>query len=571
MARKSRVNTAPPQAKKKDLTDIFNVAIYIRLSVENNGKEDADSLENQRTYLAEYIAKHPEFVVVDEYIDNGYSGTNFERPSFERMMTDITSGKVDCVIVKDFSRLGRNFAETGNYIERVFPFLGVRFISVNDNYDSASANDNEEFVARIKNLVNEVYAKDISKKLCSTMKSKRVRGEYIGNYAPYGYLKDPSNHNHLIVDPEIAPVVLLIFQLRADGMGMSAICNYLNDRDYPSPGRLRFERGIITNNNKKGSELPWHRRVLKDILLNVVYIGHLAQGRSAQCLYKGESFHWTDPAEWDYVQNTHEPIIPLELWEKVQSVNVQAAENYSKNNKKYAHIPKRPNPYGSILVCADCGRVMKYVRSYSRPKKNGEMRDYYNYKCPNNIDHGELVCGKKSIRADDLDTIILTLIKKQMDVFLDVETTLKKLIAIEKRRKAEQKPARLQKEVRAEIESVKKLLTALYTDFKDRLLTEDEYIFGRQEYLTKIDSLEKELSGLKERGSKPQKLSETKMHWQYAISKYYDSNTLAPELLAHTVKSIRFRSADDIEIEFNYVEELLELQSECERIREEVA
>ena len=152
-----------------------------------------------------------------------------------------------------------------------------------------------------------------------------------------------------------------------------------------------------------------------------------------------------------------------------------------------------------------------------------------------------------------------------------METTLKKLIAIEKRRKAEQKPARLQKEVRAEIESVKKLLTALYTDFKDCLLTEDEYMFGRQEYLTRIDSLEKELSGLKEKGSKPQKLSETKMHWQYAISKYYDSNTLAPELLTHTVKSIRFRSADDIEIEFNYVEELLELQSECERIREEVA
>ena len=188
--------------------------------------------------------------------------------------------------------------------------------------------------------------------------------------------KDEENKNKLVVDPEIAPIVVEIFELRAKGTGIEAMCRILNEKDYPSPGRLRYERGIITNNNKKGSALPWNRHVLKDLLLNVAYIGNLAQGRSAQCLYKGQKFHWTDSSEWDVVYDTHPAIISIELWDKVQEVNNKSTRAAKESHGKYAHLPKRVNPYGSVIRCADCGRVLKYVRGYSKPTKDGTVKDY---------------------------------------------------------------------------------------------------------------------------------------------------------------------------------------------------
>lgn len=415
VSRKNGVSESPPKGQKQT---VFRTALYVRLSVEDNGKTDADSIENQELLLRNYLAERPYLELKEVYADNGYTGTDFERPAFHRMIGDVRKGRIDCIVVKDFSRLGRNYVETGEYLERIFPFLGIRFISVSDDYDSSSANAGEKLAATLKNLINDMYAKDISKKICSTMKNKRLRGDYIGNYAPYGYLKDENNRSRLVIDHEIAPIVVEIFELRAKGIGFETICRILNEKGYPSPGRLRYECGIITNNNKNGSELPWNRHVLKDLLVNVAYIGNLAQGRSSQCLYKGEKYHWTKEADWDVVEGTHEPIISMELWNKVQEINTKASSDVKKSFGRYAHLPKRPNPYGSVLRCADCGRVMKYVRSYTRPRKDGVVTDYYNYKCPTNIELGDSACSKKSIRADDLDKIVLSVIRKQMDLFL---------------------------------------------------------------------------------------------------------------------------------------------------------
>ena len=187
ISRKSGTSKKPePQKKICGL----RTALYVRLSVEDNGKEDADSLENQEALLRDYLEERPYLELVEVYSDNGFTGTDFERPAFIKLVEDVRKGRIDCIIVKDFSRLGRNYVETGEYLEKIFPFLGVRFISVNDGYDSASANAGELLAASLKNLINDMYAKDISKKICSTMKDKRRRGEYIGSYAPYGYLKD---------------------------------------------------------------------------------------------------------------------------------------------------------------------------------------------------------------------------------------------------------------------------------------------------------------------------------------------------------------------------------------------
>lgn len=357
MARVSR-KRGTEKAKGFKEAGIYHTGIYLRLSVEDNGKKDADSMENQKNLLMEYVSARPYLMLTDIYMDNGFTGTDFERPEFNRMLQDARDGRIHCIVVKDLSRLGRNYVEAGDYIEKVFPFLGIRFIAVNDHYDSDSLTSGDELGASLKNVVNDVYAKDISRKVGTAMKQKRLRGEYIGNYAPYGYLKDPKAKNHLIIDQEIAPIVVEIFELRAKGDGINTIARILNERDIPSPGRLRYERGIITNNNKKGSGLLWSRHVLSDLLKNVVYIGNLAQGRSASCLYKGIPFHWTEESEWDLVENTHEAIISPELWKRVQEVTARKSREAKESHGKYANLPKRENPYGSLLRCADCGRVI---------------------------------------------------------------------------------------------------------------------------------------------------------------------------------------------------------------------
>ena len=331
MARISRKNNSTLTEYNSEKYRIYKTAQYVRLSKEDNGKEDSDSIDNQIELIKRYISEKPYLSPVELYIDNGYTGTDFNRPNFQRMMDDIRVGKIDCIVIKDLSRLGRNYIEAGEFIDKICPFLGVRLISINDNFDTDNLSSNSELGANLKNLINDIYSKDISRKISSALKAKRLKGEYIGNYAPYGYLKSPNNKNQLIIDPEVAHIVVKIFEMRASGMGTKVITNNLNDLGYPSPGRLRYERGIITNNNKQGEKLLWNRHVLCDLLKNVVYIGHLAQGRSSSCLYKGLPFYWVAQDQWDVVENTHEPIISQELWDKVQEVNQRYANQAKKN------------------------------------------------------------------------------------------------------------------------------------------------------------------------------------------------------------------------------------------------
>lgn len=569
MARVSRKNGAAGQTAEFE-KDIFRTAIYLRLSVEDNGKRDADSLENQRELLLSYISERPYLELTEIYEDNGFTGTDFQRPAFQRMLEDVQRGKINCIVVKDLSRLGRNYVEAGNYLEKVFPFLNVRFIAVNDHYDSVSLTSGEQLGATLKNVVNDIYAKDISRKSGSALKMKRVKGEYIGNYAPYGYLKDPMNKNHLIVDPEVAPIVEEIFCMRAEGLGVGTILRVLNEKGYPSPGRLRFERGIITNNNKKGKDLPWSRHVLTDMLYNIAYIGSLAQGKSSSCLHKGVPFHWTDPSEWDIAENTHEPIISTELWEQVQQVNRDLSAATKAVQGRYASLPKRENPYGSLLRCADCGRVIKQIRSYNTSKRSG-TQSYYTYKCSGYVELGEACCPKRSIRAADLDTAVLETIRKQMEVFLDTQKVLHRLIAMEKEKAKRDVPAGKLKKLQAEIAKKRKMAASLYTDYRDGILSQDEYLYAKETYLAELDRLEQEEKELRTLREKHTEVSEGEKKWTRLTDRYYHAENLSKEMIQAFVKGIKLYADNSISIEFRYMNEFEELLRECERIRKEVA
>ena len=564
MARTSRKNPVATVAKPEKI-EIFQTAIYLRLSLEDNQKKDADSLANQQALLMKYVEARPFLQLAGIYTDNGCTGTDFDRPQFKRMMEDARSGKINCIVVKDLSRLGRNYVEAGDYLEKVFPFLGIRFIAVNDNYDSNNINSSDQLVASLKNLVNDAYAKDLSRKISTAMQEKRRRGDFVGAYEPYGYRRDPDNTSKLIIDPEIAPIVQEIFELRSTGIGIEKICRVLNEKGYPSPGRLRFERGIITHNNRKGSELPWNRHVLTDLLRNVVYIGNLAQGRVGVSLYQGVPYHQKDKSEWDVVTGTHEPIISMELWDQVQALNTKRSNEAKASFGKYADLPKRQNPYGSLLRCADCGRVIKQVRSY---RKTGN-KDYYTYKCPQYIELGEKACAFRRLTAEALDQAVLETMRKQMDVFLEMQTMLRQLMP--NTAPDNDTAANRKQQIREELDRKRNLGAALYTDFKDGILSPEEYVYAKEKYRTDIDALEQELYELQHTEDCTTNVINGEKRWSELVDRYYKAEVVTAEMVAAMIKEIRLHSDSTITIEFLHEDDFEAILAKCEAVREEVA
>jgi len=534
-------------------TASFRTAIYCRLSVLDNGKEFGDSIDNQTELLESYVRGRPELILTDRFIDNGHTGTDFDRPEWERLMASIKRGAIDCVVVKDLSRLGRNYIEAGQLLEKVFPFLGIRFISVNDGYDSASLTGSEELSASLKNIINDYYAKDISQKSGTALRIKRRRGDYIGSYAPYGYLKDPGNKNHLIIDPRTAPIVKQIFQWRAEGMGYGSILQTLNSRDIPSPGRYRFENGIVTNNNKQGSSLLWGRHVLTDMLDNIVYIGHLAQGKGSSCLYANIPFHRTGKDEWDIVYNTHEPIIDDELFRQVQAVNEAHRRAYSDNYGKYSNLSKARSPYGSRLVCADCGSVLKLYRCIAK----GGKKAYFVYVCPRYEELKELGCpSKKSIRSADLDEAVLSALKGQFSLFLDAGAVLEKLLANGELRDKSSAENTLLSDLRRQLKRKQSLFTATYTDYHDGLLDKEEFSLAREKYRTDIERLEQQISGQKASTHKYEKLRSDTKKWKALIKSCCDSGDITREMVSALISKISVGGEGQLTISFAFEDDL---------------
>lgn len=564
MARKKRVHASPMRPEIQGA--LWDAGLYGRLSVLDNGKVDGEPIESQIAIIEQYVAGHPELKIVERYIDNGYTGTNFDRPNWERMMTDVRSGRINCIIVKDLSRLGRNYIETGRFLERICPKLGIRFISVNDNYDTAEIKSQDEFAASLKNIVNDYYAKDISLKSGSALKAKRQRGEYIGSYAPHGYLKDPSNKNHLIINPETAPVIQQIYQWRAEGLGYGTITRMLNERGIPSPGRYRFEHGIVTNNNKKGSSLLWNRHALTDILRNIVYIGHLAQGKCTASLARGIPVHRTPESEWDIAYHTHDPIITEELFNQVQEINRSRADAYNANYGACSHLPKGDNPYRERLVCADCGTQMKLYRNLSKNHKKA----YFTYICPTYEEHQELRCTKKTIRSNALDAMVLKTLKIQMELFCDAQQVLERLSKKQPKFPAHTEENELQ-QLEQQVKRKQGYATSLYADYRTGLLTREEYTFARGKYQEEVAALQGRISQLQERLTLTSQVSDCAKSWMALIEQYKSAEIVSRELVTAFISEIRLSADGSIKVSFLFQDELSRIRAHCKALESEVA
>lgn len=462
MARTSKYRTSDTALPARE--EEWRAGLYIRLSREDGDKIESESVASQRALLEQFIKAHSDLSIYDVYTDDGWSGTDFDRPSFQRMIADITAKKINCVVVKDLSRFGRNYVEAGKYLETVFPLFNVRFIAVNDQIDSASNPASASgVIVPFKNIINDEYCRDISVKVRSALDIRRKQGKFIGSFAAYGYEKDERDHNRLVIDEEAAYYVRLIFRKFLEGYSILGIARALNEAGVPNPSAYRAQRGL--SRNDKGD--LWVDSTVRRILTNEVYIGNLVQKKNEVVSYKVHVAKAVDAKRRISVQNTHEPIILREDFDKAQSL--------LKRDTRTSPDTGRLSVMAGFLKCADCGRAM-VKRTVKQPYKT------YEYYCCSTYRKMHGACTKHAVRAEKLEKAVLDALNGYIRLAVDFEEMTKKFDKA-KRGGAESKrlTAELAKSER-ETEKAKKILLDLYPDYKSGIVTREQYFALKEKY-----------------------------------------------------------------------------------------
>lgn len=474
MARKSRVSGAVEAAVSAE-RGVFKAGIYVRLSDEASGE---DTLETQVYFLKEFVEGREDMVLAGTYSDFGYTGTNYERPGFLRLMEDVKRGKIDCIVVKDLSRLERNYIETGNLIENVFSFLDIRLVAVTDGFDTGKGDGMGVMVASIKNLVNDVYSRDISRKIISAFRTKQRNGEFIGLAAPYGYLKSKENKNRLVVDEGAAPVVRRIFRLYADGASMDRIVRILDGDGIDCPRKYRYRIGVTKSDRYKDSR--WGRAAVRTILMNRAYIGDMVQGKERQELCNNIPKHHTDRSEWIVAEGTHEPVVDRELFFRVQGIlEERQREQAERRERSRISEHKEENYLKGYMRCGHCGKTF----NLSQTMRNGKVtRVYY---CRGYQTLRSAVCTNKD-RVDkaEVERFVLGEIKACIRRMLDEGISVGEPVSSE----GDVPEAEIRKAER-ELKGIDVKLADLYRDAADGLLDNGDYILLRKEFLGRKEKL----------------------------------------------------------------------------------
>ncbi len=414
MARTSKKNRAAlGKGAGRQPERIYHAGIYARLSVDS-GERKNESVETQIEIAKEFIRRQDNMVVYDCYTDIGKTGTSFEREGFERMMRDVRMRRIDCIVVKDLSRFGRNHIETGNYIEKIFPFMGVRFIAVTDNFDSMDISGQDGTLSvNLKNLVNEMYARDIAEKVKSSRKAMWERGSYTGGVPPYGYrVEKIGDRKCLFVEEGTSDIVKRIFELFLDGSNMPGIVRWLYESRIVRPS-VYHETGQIYCGEKDGLE-QWPRETVKMILTNPVYMGCLVQGRTCGKDYMMRDRHDIDSGDWSVKEHTHEAIISEERF-------FEAAERFEKqsiycNKDGFSKkIPMDEDIFADILYCGECGAKMKRISAVKSFHSKDRVRTY-SYNCPGADRIDGYRCGSKSITLNTLSDIVKAAIRQEFSL-----------------------------------------------------------------------------------------------------------------------------------------------------------
>lgn len=455
--------------KMKDAAcPVLPAAAYIRLSREDGDKTESDSVGNQRKIIRDFIEGSGDLALFSEYVDDGWSGTSFKRPAFEQMIGEIEAGRIRCVVVKDLSRFGRDYIDTGRFLERYFPERGVRFISIADGIDSGK--QAYDLLLPIKNIFNEQYARDISRKIHAVVETKQRAGEFIGAFACYGYRKSRADKNKLVVDGQAAQVVREIFSLFLEGKGKNTIARMLNDRGIPCPSEYKRLNGENYRNGGKLSKTSyWTYSTVNKILHSEMYLGNMVQGRRTQQMRRRA--RQVERENWIVVEGTHEPIIDRETWERAKKLL----------SARYAPLApgKGENVFAGLIKCGDCGRALV------RKGRDG-------YACGTYVRAGKNYCTPHRIGRRQLEEIVLgelaRVVKKERE-----DGRLDKLFrrcksgeAAKKEKGEERGPGEKKEEEKAvgegELIRLRRLRQGIYEDYRDGLLSREEFLEYKKDY-----------------------------------------------------------------------------------------
>lgn len=516
-----------------NLNQVFSTAIYIRLSKEDGDKVESDSIVNQRKLITEYLTAKENFSVYDIYIDDGYTGTNFNRPAFKRMLTDIETGLVNCVIVKDLSRFGRDYIDSGKYLERYFVQNNIRFISITDDIDSFQRA--YDIMLPMKNIFNEQYARDISKKVHASMTTKQKAGDFIGAFPSYGYHKSPANKNKLIVDECAASVVRRIFSLYINGYGKVKIARILNDENVPCPSEYKRLHGDNYRNcNRLDKTSYWTYSTINLILKNEMYCGNMVQAKSYRQMHRVLKSRSSD--EWIIVENTHEAIIDKDTWQKAQFLLTHRTRNLDLNSNT--------SIFAGFLKCGDCGRAL------SKTKRGND----FCYRCGTYARVGANYCTSHTISHHVLEQIVLNdlhSIIASIDNLSEIVEHQAELLLAPKQQSTTEK-----QRIEAELFKVRNYKKTIYQDYKDELISKEEYLSYRQDYQTKEDLLVSHLEVLQ---SKPDYSTLDHIYqipWVKKLMSLRDITELDRSIVLDMIYEINVYENHHIVITYNFSNEL---------------
>lgn len=522
----------------------YQVAIYLRLSKEDGDfslssrkKIESDSISNQRELIGNYLKEHPELEFAEEFCDDGYTGTNFERPDFIRMMEAVKNKKVNCIIVKDLSRFGREYIGAGNYIEKIFPQLGIRFIAINDHYDSASSNGQaDSIILPFKNLINDSYSRDTSIKVRTHLDVKRRQGEFIASFAVYGYLKHPENKNQLIVDDYAAKVVQDIYRWKIEGLSPDKIAERLTDMGMASPMEYKKSKGIrYACAFKTGKQANWSHVAVRRILQNEVYTGALVQGKRTTPNYKVKKSFYKDKSEWARVENTHEVIISRKEFDLVQQLMLEDTRISAESDTVYL--------YSGRIFCGDCGgaAVRKSVTTGGRK--------YAYYVCAANKADRK-TCSKHSIREDALDAAVLATVQTHIKVILNMDQALQQIEALTWEKRELNKIEANVTIQRTVVDKNATLRMGIYEDLKDGIITKDEFLELKKEFTERIR--EAEIAIEQHERDKNSILSgfHDQQGWLAQFREYKNISELTRKVVVNLIEKINLFENQQIEVVF---------------------
>lgn len=518
---------------------IWQTALYVRLSREDEDKGESNSIVNQKKLLLQYMEQQEDLELQEIYVDDGWSGTTFERPSFQRMIREIQRGRIDCVLVKDLSRFGRNYIDAGEYLEKMFPRMDVRFIAVNDNIDSVKDPQSmNTILVPFRNLINDEYCRDISNKVRSSLDVKRKQGQHIGSFACYGYEKDPEDRNHLVVDPEAAQVVKDIFSWYLSGMSIMGITRELNQLGLPNPSTYKKEKGHRYRNRQSGeNDGRWTDSSVRRILSNRMYTGDLVQGVQKTKSYKVQISKRQPEEKWIIVENTHEAIVSRENYEMVREIMGRNGKPPGKEKKVYL--------FSGYLKCGDCGRGM--IRKTIR-QPYGE---YTYYVCSTYTKRDKNACTKHTVKSEWLEEKVLAAIRSQMEVALDMERAKNSMGAGERKREEDG----IRKKAGEEAEKIKKaetMMLELYPDWKAGILTREEYLKLKERFLREKEEAEKRRERLLEKLEEKEKGKEESNLFIQQFLKFKNIKKLTREVVVSLIHMIYIYEDKKIRIQFKY-------------------